>query len=214
MGKLVPANYGRSDWDYRALSRVGTVFLVLAALPVFLNGAEAIQFKGTVKRGESFRHTVNDNLILGLDATLESDPCQGWQIWIGPSEQVKTYAQIATTPRGHGLIETDICGSDFRNLDNSGPNVPGPKNVNRPQRMRQFRFVATQGDYDVLHNAYEALDRNSLTAEEASSEILQHGHVRTGRLNITSLSLGNLYVGSQPAIERMGFTVQLDIRSR
>ena len=81
------------------------------------------------------------------------------------SEQMKTYALIATTPRYHGLIETDICGSDFRNSDNSGANAPGPKNVNRPQEIRRFRFVANQSDYQVLHNAYEALDRNTMTAE-------------------------------------------------
>jgi hypothetical protein len=188
--------------------------VAVAVLPVGLHGAETIRFKGTVRRGQPFRHTVTNGLIFGLDPTVEGAPCQGWEIWIGPSEQMKTYALIATTARRHGLIETDICGSDFRNSDNSGPNSLGPKNVNRPQEIRQFRFVATQGDYEVLRRANEALDRNTMTGKQVSAEISEHGRVRKGRLNITGLSLGNLHVGSQPAIERMDFTVELDARIR
>ncbi len=190
------------------------MFLIAVALPVYLNGVETVRFRGTVSRGESFRHKVADGLIFGLDPTTESDPCQGWQIWIGRSEQMKTYATIATTPRSHGLLVTDICGADFRNSDNSGPNGPGPKNVNRAQEMRQFHFVASQSDYQILYNAYEALDRKAMTLEQVSSEISQRGHVRAGKLKIVGLSLGNLHVGSQPTIERMDFTVELDTRSR
>jgi len=174
--------------------RCAIVLAALAALPVFVSGARPIRIKGTVKRGESFRHKAGDGLMFGLDPTSGSD-CQGWQVWVGPSEQAKTYASIATTPRRHGLIETDICGSDFR------------KNVNRPQEIRQFRFVATRSDYQVLEKAYEALDRNAMTAEQLSSEISRHGHVRTGTLKITGLAFG---VGSQPIIERLDFTVELD----
>jgi hypothetical protein len=176
--------------------------LVIAAIPGFLNAAEPTRFTGTVKRGESFRHRVGEGLIFGLDPSNVSDPCQGWQIWIGPSERQKTYATIATAARRHGLIETDICGSDFRNSNNSGPNAPGPKNVNRPGEIRQFRFVANQRDY-------MALDRiESMTEVEASK--VWRAHVRAGMLKITRLSLGNLRAGSRPTIERMVFTVELD----
>jgi hypothetical protein len=161
-----------------------------------------------VKRGDSFQHKVSDGLIFGLDPTKESDPCQGWQIWLGPSEQIKTYATIATTPLFHGLIETDICGSDFRNSDNSGPNSG---DVNRPQRVRHFQLVTNHSDYEAVVKAYDALDSKTLTAEQVSSEVLQHVH--TGKLNITGFSLGNLHVGAQPAIERMEFTVELNLRS-
>ena len=191
----------------------GILLVAFSALPAVLDGAERIRFSGTVKGGQSFRHKISDGLIFGLDPTTASDPCQGWEIWIGPSEQMKNYAGIATGPM-HGLRATDICGSDFRNSDNSGPNAPGPKNVNRPQKMRQFRFVATPGDYQVLYNAIEAYVRNALTPEQLSSEIDQHGHVHTGKLNITGLSLGNLRAGSRPTIERMEFTVELELRSR
>ena len=122
-------------------------------------------------------------------------------------DQIKT-AAIATTPRYHGLIETDICGSDFRNSDNSGPNSG---NVTRPQRVRHFEFVTNQSDNEAVDKAYDALDRNTLTAEQVSSEVLQHFH--TGKLNITGFSLGNLHVGAQPTIERMEFTVELNLRS-
>jgi hypothetical protein len=182
----------------------GVVFAGVAALPVVLNGAETIQFKGTVRLAESYRHRVADGLMVGPDPTAASDPCQGWQMWVGPSEKMKTYALIATTPRHHGLLETDICASDFRNSDDSGRSVPGPGNVNRPQEIRQFRFVATQKDYEVLRRAYEALDRNTMTGEQVSAEISQRGHVRTGRLKITGLSLG----------KRMDFTIELEIPSR
>jgi hypothetical protein len=196
-------------WLPRAL--LGASLLAVTALPISPIGAAIIRFNATVKRGESFQHKVSNGLIFGLDPTREGDPCQGWQIWLGPSKQIKTYATIATTPYHHGLIATDICGSDFRNSDNSGPNAPGAKNVNRPQQGRQFTFVTTQRDYEAVHKAYDALDRHSLTSEQVSSEVLQHVH--TGKLNITGLSLGNLQVGTQPTIERMEFTVELDLRS-
>ncbi|HVN02819.1 MAG TPA: hypothetical protein VMT86_00300 [Bryobacteraceae bacterium] len=190
MPKTFSLHYKKCGWQ--------VVLVAMTALPVLLNGAETVRLKGTVKRGKSFRYKVSDGLIFGLDPTTENDPCQGWVIWMGPSEQMKNYAGIATGPL-HGLRATDICGSDFRNSDNSGPNAAGPKNVNRSQKMRQFRFVANQSDYQVLYKAYGTS---------------QHGHVHSGKLNITRLSLGNLRVGSRPTIERMEFTVALDLRSR
>ena len=189
----------------RALLGVG--LFALTALPIW-SGPAIIRFKGAVKRGDSFQHRVSDGLIFGLDPTRESDPCQGWQIWLGPSEQIKTYAAIATTPLYHGLIDTDICGSDFRNSDNSGPNSG---DVNRPQRVRHFEFVTNQSDYEAVVKAYDALARNTLTAEQVSSEVLQYHHI--GKLNITGFSLGNLQAGAQPTIERMEFTVELNLRS-
>lgn len=189
---------------------LGAGLFALTALPI-CSGPAIIRFNGAVKRGDSFQRKVSDGLIFGLDPTKESDPCQGWQIWLGPSEQIKTYAAIATTPLFHGLIDTDICGSDFRNSDNSGPNTPGPKNVNRPQPVRHFEFVTNQSDYEAVVNAYDALNRNALTAEQVSSQVLQYYH--TGKLNITGFSLGNLHVGAQPTIERMEFTVELNLRS-
>lgn len=165
---------------------LGAGLFALTALPI-CSGPAIIRFNGAVKRGDSFQHKVSDGLIFGLDPTKESDPCQGWQIWLGPSEQIKAYAAIATTPLFHGLIDTDICGSDFRNSDNSGPNTPGPKNVNRPQRVRHFEFVTNQSDYEAVVNAYDALNRNALTAEQVSSQVLQYHH--TGKLNITGFSL-------------------------
>ena len=186
---------------------LGAGLFALTALPI-CSGPAISRLKGAVKRGDSFQHKVSDGLIFGLDPTKESDPCQGWQIWLGPSEQIKTYAAIATTPLFHGLIDTDICGSNFRNSDNSGPNSG---DVNRPQRVRHFEFVTNQSDYEAVDKAYDALDRNTLTAEQVSSEVLQHVH--TGKLNITGFSLGNLHVGAQPTIERMEFTVELNLRS-
>jgi len=176
-------------WQPRALLLAGIVLLALAALPISLNGADIIRFKGTVKRGEPFQYKVHDGLIFGLRPKRDTDPYQGWQFWLGPSEQIDTYAAIATGPT-HGLTDMDICASDFRNSDNSGPNQNGPKNVNRPQRLRHFRFVINQTDYETLDNA-EA-------ANQVTSEVLQH--VNTGRVNITGLSLGNLHAGSHPTI--------------
>ena len=197
-------------WRPRALFGAGAVLLVVIALPMCLNGADIIRFKGTVKDRESFQYKVRDDLIFGLDPQREIDPCQGWEIWLGPSDQIKTYAAIVTTPHYHGLIETDICASDFRNSDNSGPNVPGPKNVNRPQRVRQFEFVTNRSDYDAVYKADKAYVGLTLTAEQLSFEVSQYVHA--GKVNIRGLSFGNLHVGSQPRIERMNFTVELDLR--
>ena len=81
----------------------------------------------------------------------------------------------------------------------------------RRSRMTFFEFVTNQRDYEAVVKAYDALDRNTLTAEQVSSDVLQYHH--TGKLNITAFSLGNLQVGAQPTIERMEFTVELNLRS-
>jgi hypothetical protein len=194
-----------------ALFVAASVLFAVAALPVSLNGADIIRFKGTVRRGESFQYKVRDGLVFGLAPKRDGDPCQGWGIWVGPSQEIETYASIVTTPFRHSLIDTDICASDFRNSDASGPNATGPKNVNRPQRVRQFSFVMDQGDYEAVEKAYDALKHRTLPTEQVSSEVSQLENV--GKLKITRLSLGNLHVGAQPIVERLEFSVELDLRN-
>jgi hypothetical protein len=169
---------------------------ILAACACF---AESPSFQGAVKRGQHFRYATNVGLVFGLDPTDASHGCEGWHIWVGPSESQPYFADLATGPP-HGLSTLDICASDFRDSDNSGPNLPGPKNVNRPGKLRNFQFVTSAADADQLYKAVES----------RRSELLPK--VKKGTLRITGLSLGQLKAGTKPTIERMQFTVELDIQ--
>jgi hypothetical protein len=163
--------------------------------------AEPLRFRGTVKLGQPYRYRVDSGLIFGLEPTLpKQSGCDGWRVWIGTSEG-KNFADIATGPL-HGLSNLDICASDFRNSDNSGPNQTGPKNVNRPGKLREFRFVTTRAENERL--------RGALMNIATLTELLRR--VNRGSLRIVRLSLGQLKSGSQPTIEQIDFLVELDIR--
>jgi len=62
--------------------------------------------------------------------------------------------------------------------------------------------VSNQSDYDAATKA---------DAAPLLSGVLPGAH--TGTLNITGLALGNLHPGAQPIIERLDFSVELDLRT-
>ena len=148
------------------------------------------------------RRRLNSNLIFGLDPSeLRTVNCEGWHAWIGPSRD-QNFSDLATGPL-HGFSTLDICAADFRNSDNSGPNGPGPLNVNRPGKVRQFRFVIARAEQEQMYRLAE----NPVSA----NDILPHVRLNKGSLTITRLSLGLLEPGMPPIIEQMDFVVELDI---
>jgi hypothetical protein len=186
---------------------VNRVFTVAAALMLAscLSSGERLRFHGTIQRGEPFLRRLNSDLAFGLDATeWRTANCDGWHVWVGPSRDAN-FADLATGPL-HGFSPLDICAADFRNGDNSGPNGPGPLNVNRPGKVREFRFVTTRADEEQLFKLAE----NPATA----NAILARIRFRNGSVTITRLSLGRLEPGTPPIIEQMDFVVVLDVPHR
>jgi hypothetical protein len=79
-------------------------------------------------------------------------------------------------------------------------------NVNRPGKVREFRFVTTRADEEQLFKLAE----NPATA----NAILARIRFRNGSVTITRLSLGRLEPGTPPIIEQMDFVVVLDVPHR
>ncbi|MEE8188817.1 MAG: hypothetical protein V3T80_06370 [Kiloniellales bacterium] len=139
----------------------------------------------------------------------------GWRIWIGdpgrPVRPIRNYAAIATPPlRGPNALVIE--GWHFRNADNSGPNDPGPKNLNLPQRRRGFFFVLTEADYFAAQAALAVVLWPSGRSEaevEAAEEDFQRIEKAEAVLHVETLELDNLALGKRAWIERMSFAVKI-----
>jgi len=96
--------------------------------------------------------------------------------------------------------------------DNTGPNGPGEKLVNAPQKVRRFYFILNEEDYQI---AYNSLDIDSFPEEEHEQIWKKREQLepREGRLTITKLELGNLVPGEDAWIEKMEFEVELSLPS-
>ncbi len=117
------------------------------------------------------------------------------------------------TPPYRGINNIYIEGWHFRNSDNTGPNIVGPKNVNAPQEVREFDFVLNDSDYQ---KAFDALGKMMWSYSYSEQEVneatiihdkLSKGH---GKLTIRDLKLNNLVAGKQAGIESMKFDVELN----
>ena len=116
------------------------------------------------------------------------------------------------TPPYRGMNALRIEGWQFRNSDNSGPNYPGPKNVNAPQELREFYFVLKESDYRRAFDALQLLlwpysySKQQIDAAEGAQAKVRKGR---GKLIIRDLKLNVLELGKQAGIERMTFDVEL-----
>jgi len=183
---------------------VNQLLTVAAAITLLtsLGFGGQLRFRGTVKRGQSFVRQINHEFAFGLDPTeWKTVRCEGWHVWIGPSRD-ENFADLATGPL-HGSSVLEICAADFRDSDNSGSNAAGPLNVNRPGKVRDFRFVTTRAEDMSL----AALAENPA----AANEVLAHIRLNKGTVTITRLVLGHLQQGTPPTIERMDFLVEINI---
>jgi hypothetical protein len=161
-------------------------------------------FTGTVVRGRLFTQNLAPNLTFQL-IPLEA----GWEIWVGDptiAHDPSPNFAMPVTPPFSGINARQIEGWHFRNLDNSGPNEAGEKNVNAPQELRPFCFVGNHGDFQSVQKAFAA----GLPAL-ADAVVTGAFPIYKGTLTINELTLGNLLPDQQAWIEEMSFTVTLNL---
>lgn len=149
-------------------------------------------FSGEIRRGETFSRPLPGGLAFHLVPESQN---LGWQIVVspasGPEENFARY-----TPPFHFVPNPRfIEGWHFRNADNTGPNAVGEKNVNAPQKIRDFIFSPDVGhgiDWPLTQDDVERIARDG-----------------RGALEITGLELGNLIPGERAWIESMRFRVEI-----
>jgi hypothetical protein len=178
---------------------VGARLLTVRPPPLF-------SVRGSVRRGDSFEAPVDSTRTFHLQPFSE-----GWTIEVKGAGG--DFCRPLTGPyRGTNALE--IFGWHFRNSDNSGPNEVGDKNVNAPQENRQFLCAATESDRAL---ADATLDLVLWSADVPPRKIDEAVATRErliasaqhGRLDITSMTLGNLGAGKRPWIESMRFRFEL-----
>ncbi len=196
----------------RAALSVALLLCLLAASRIAApaecaGNTSGLTIDGAVTRGERFAWPLPGGLAFELRPLL-----QGWVIWIGdPARPEENYAAVATPPF-HGPNPTLIQGWHFRNADNTGPNAPGPKNVNAPQHTRRFRFVLDKARFDTAMETLALVlwpgDRGPAEVD-AARDAFRAIEKADGILQITDLELGNLVSGERAWIERASFMVHL-----
>ena len=55
-----------------------------------------------------------------------------------------------TNQPGHGITADEVAAFHFRNIDNSGPNDLGPKNLNAPGKLRFLTYDGFEAEIRVL----------------------------------------------------------------
>lgn len=194
---------------YLAVAALAALGLGLGAAGAPADGARRapVVFSGEVARGQVFARDVGGGLVFRLVPHE-----QGWTVWMGTRTTTESDFVAVATPPFRGINPRDLEGWHFRNADNSGPNDVGPKNVNAPGAVRDFRFVTSEADHRL---ALETLGRllwpSSDGEREAAGRVFESLESRMGggRLTIVELDLGNLEIGRPAWIERMRFEVEL-----
>jgi len=128
-----------------------------------------VKFSGEELKGRSFERQVGANLFFRLVPEE-----LGWSISVGSKAVRENFCSVVTPPY-RGMNALHIEGWHFRNSDNSGPNEPGPKNVNAPQELREFYFVLNEGDYRrafgrIAIQSSKSMQRKALTPRCARAE--------------------------------------------
>ena len=205
----------RLNWILWITQRVATITLlaILAAcapaLPIHTptpNGAPTVGYTltGTVERGQLFTQNLTPHLTFQLIPLAE-----GWEIWMGdPTLSTAATHNFAmpVTPPFAGVNARQIEGWHFRNLDNSGPNAAGDKNVNAPQELRHFCFV---GNRQSFQRALDAFAEGLPALKEAVIE--NSFPLHSGTLAITDYTVGNLRPNQRAWLEQLSFTVTLNL---
>jgi len=193
-------------------SWVGQSRLVYAANSIVQNSnplnqayPQTVKLTGVATKGQSFEKAIRANLFFRL---IPQE--LGWQIFIGAKDADNNFCAVVTPPY-RGINAIHIEGWHFRNSDNSGPNEPGPKNVNAPQELREFHFVVNETDYRSAFEALQVLlwpyrySKQQIDAAESAHAKLRKGR---GKLIIRDLKLDTLN-RRQAGIARIAFDVEL-----
>ena len=187
------------------LAALGAV-LVVARAAGPLAADQPARFAGEVARGQAFEHALAPGLVFRL---VPDDG--GWTVWVGQPGAPDADWSGVVTPPFRGPNPRFLEAWHFRNADNSGPNLPGPGNVNAPQAVREFEFVEQAADYRRAFDALQGVLWPKTDAErQAALDVLEPimARARRGRLTITDLELGGLGRGLRPWIEHLRFVVE------
>ncbi|MCP4370254.1 MAG: hypothetical protein GY797_19390 [Deltaproteobacteria bacterium] len=185
-----------------------TIAKISTPSPSSISSDKLLTFNGRVSREQMFEYEILDNLVF----RLIPNP-YGWDIWMGDkTEPLNDYVAVVTPPY-YGMSARYIEGWHFRNNDNSGPNEPGEKQVNAPQKERKFDFILTETDYWIAYNGINTRFLPSEGEQEQAKEAFNQLESYNGILTIISLELGNLKIGEQAWVEDMEFEVELSLPS-
>lgn len=166
--------------------------------------ARIYTLQGQIARGESLALPLEGGLMFRL-APLGED----WEIQITPTEEAAEQAAGAETPADYSFVITppfrtlnsrQLQGWHFRTADNSGPNAPGPNNVNAPQEQRHFCYVLDAESYTLAFSRFHEQGNFAAGLEDI--------HAAGAHFTIQSLELGNLVPGEQAWIESMQFSLE------
>jgi hypothetical protein len=169
---------------------------------------KTVSFSSRISKGQSFEKQIGVNLFFRL---IPDE--LGWTISVGSNSAPKNNFCGVVTPPYRGINAIHIEGWHFRNADNSGPNEAGPKNVNAPQKAREFHFVLNDGDYRKAFDALQILlwpyssSKQEITEAESVHAKLPKGN---GALTIRDLKLNRLDVGKQAGVDGFTFDVELN----
>ena len=155
---------------------------------------QEITFTGEVRAGERFEKPFGGRFRF----ILEPIPA-GWTIVVREEGRDEDLSRL--TPPFHGTPNPrDIEGWHFRNADNTGPNEPGPKNVNAPGVVRKFIFSPDVG---------KTIDGSSAGRSPTPEEIEAVRRFGSGTLRIVDYRVSNLKPGREARFEWMKFGVRI-----
>jgi len=155
---------------------------------------ENVELSGEVRAGEPWEAGFDGGLRFRLEPSS-----YGWWITVLDDRGSEDLSRL-TPPLHFSPNPREIEGWHFRNIDNTGPNEPGEKNVNAPGLERGFIFSP-----EVGRSIAGPDSRQALTEED----IGQVGEFGQGRLEILEFRLGDLEPGKQARFEWMRFRVTL-----
>jgi hypothetical protein len=173
------------------------VFFALACPIAQATSYRKVAFNGTVSAGQSFSKAFDHMVFKISPSSFGERSSEGFVIEVEDSSH-KPLSWI-NFPLTGGYNDLDILGADFRNKDNSGPNLG---TVNRPQLVRRFYFSK--------HANTGQLGQASHTKDEGSYKLITQAQKDgIGDFQIKQLKLSNLGKGKTPRIERFSFHVTL-----
>lgn len=150
--------------------------------------------KGEVSGGKAFERAFGNEFLFRLQPFPH-----GWLVVVIDKRGTEDISRL--TPPFHFVPNPrEIEGWHFRNVDNSGPNTPGEKNVNAPGTVREFIFSP-----EVGRTIGEPEAKRNPTPDEIET-VRRWGH---GELRILDYRLRDLEPGKRASFEWMRFEVDL-----
>jgi hypothetical protein len=175
---------------HAATSTIGLPAPILAYQSCDILHHHDVEFSGKVVAGQSYQRRLSTNYGFGLRPGW-----YGWmvQVYYGGKDvliPIPMYPYPSAAPY-------DIEGWDFRNLDNTGPNAPGPKSVN------------SEGSTRILVFSPQCWSAGKPLCDSEGDLATFKGSTSCMAVIIDSLELGDLKPNHKAYIKRMTFTVRL-----